>query len=107
MSLPLIELRPHEEMTIRLGIAGPTGSNGKAGTETLMGHVSAGGAMHCVKDRNDADAWALGTVEAWLTTLLDGDGGGLRVGGEPGCVESCLDGLHEAMRPSQPEPAAR
>lgn len=107
VALPLIELREYPEMSVKLGVVGRTGSNGRRGTETLSAHVSPGGSTQCVKDRPSTDAWALGTVDTWLAAILDGDGDRMRIGGRRDLGDSCLKQLREVLCLRQGEPAAR
>ncbi len=106
-SLPLLELPEHREMSIKLGIVGTTGEDGEHGSEALTAHVSATGAMCCVKDGPPSQAWALGTVETWLSAILDGNRGRMRVGGDLAFVDTCLEELHEALWTPPVEPGAR
>ncbi len=96
-SLPLLELPDHQNTNIQLGIVGTTGNDGDRGSETLMGRVSPGGGMRCIKGKPSSDAWALGTVDTWLAALLDGDRGRLRVSGDLDFVDHCLKQLHGTL----------
>jgi len=89
-SLPLLQLPEHQERSLKLGIAGATGQDGQRGSATLTAHVSAGGAVRCVKEKTSEDAWGVGTVETWLAVLLDGDLAAMRTGGDSQLVEDCL-----------------
>lgn len=61
--------------------------------------VEGGRVSSCVsKLENDPGTWGLGTVEAWLDALIDGDLDGLRVGGDdPGLVRALVSGLHASL----------
>jgi len=96
-SLPLVQLTEHQNRSIKLGIAGTTGLDGQRGSAILNVHASAGGALRCVKEKAVEDAWAMGTVDTWFATLIDGDRGRMRVGGDLVLVDDCLKRLHELL----------
>ena len=43
------------------------------------------------------DAWASGTSEAWLSTLIDGERRGLRVSGDRAMIDALLGSIHMAL----------
>lgn len=48
----------------------------------------------------DPRTWALGTVSSWVKTILDGDLGGLRIGGaDADLAEDLIRGLHATLHP--------
>jgi DNA-binding HxlR family transcriptional regulator len=96
-SLPLLQLPDHQGKSIKLGIVGTTGFDGQRGSATLTAHVSAGGAVRCVKEKVSEDAWAIGTVDTWFAALLDNDRGRVRPGGDHDFVDDCLKRLHEML----------
>jgi DNA-binding HxlR family transcriptional regulator len=96
-SLPLLQLPEHQERSIRLGIVGTTGLDGQRGSATLTVHVSAGGAIRCVKEKASEDAWGIGTVDTWFGALLDGNRKAMRTGGDGDFVNDCVTGLHELL----------
>jgi hypothetical protein len=111
-SLPLVRLPEHPDHSIRLGIAGGTGENGRRGTATLTVSVSSSGGVRCVREQAGEDAWAIGTVDNWFAALIDDDRKGLRTGGTADCVDDCLRALREAFwsapstsAPPEPPPA--
>jgi DNA-binding HxlR family transcriptional regulator len=106
-SLPLLQLPEHRERSMKLGIVGITGLGDQRGSATLMVHVSANGAVRCVKERPSENAWAIGTVDTWFAAILDGDREQLRVGGDLAFVEGCLKLLHETLWASSAEVGAR
>ncbi len=61
--------------------------------------VEDGQMVSCVsKLEQDPRTWALGTVEAWLDALIDGQLDKLRLGGEdPDLVRALLEGLHASL----------
>ena len=96
-SLPLLQLPEHQERSIKLGIVGATGQNGQRGSAALTAHVSAGGAVRCVKEKASEDAWGIGTVDTWFSALLDGERDGMRTGGDVDLLDDCLTSLHETL----------
>lgn len=106
-SLPLLQLRDHQEKSIKLGIVGTTGVDGQRGSATLTAHVSAGGAVRCVKEKAAEDAWAIGTVDTWFAALLDGDRGQMRPGGDLDFVDDCLKRVHELLWAAPADVGAR
>jgi DNA-binding HxlR family transcriptional regulator len=106
-SLPLLNLPTHQERNIKLGVVGKTGLGGEHGSATLSVHVSAGGAIRCVKEKTSEGAWAIGTVDTWLAVLVDGDRGRMRVGGDLDFVDDCLKLLYGTFWPVPAEVVAR
>lgn len=105
-SLPLLHLPAHQG-GLKLGVAGATLLAGQPGSATLIAHVSAGGAVRCVKDRPNEKAWAIGSVNTWFAGLLDGDREHMRMGGDLEFAEACLVLLHDTMWPAPAEVGAR
>lgn len=106
-SLPLLQLPEHQERSIKLGIVGTTGADGQRGSATLTAHVSAGGAVRCVKEKAAEDAWGIGTVDTWFGALLDGTRKEMRTGGDEDFVEDCLKRLHEVLWSAPADVGAR
>lgn len=106
-SLPLLQLPEHQERSIKLGIVGRTGQNGERGSATLTIHVSAGGAVRCVKAKASEDAWTIATVGTWFAALLDGDRAEMRTGGDGDFVDDCLGRLHEVLWAAPADVGAR
>jgi len=106
-SLPLLQLPEHQGKSIKLGIVGTTGFDGQRGSATLTAHISAGGAVRCVKEKASEDAWAIGTVDTWFAALLDDDRGRVRPGGDHDFVDDCLKRLHELLWTAPADVGAR
>jgi DNA-binding HxlR family transcriptional regulator len=106
-ALPLLQLPEHQGKSIKLGIVGTTGFDGQRGSSTLTAHVSAGGAVRCVKEKASEDAWAIGTVDTWFAALLDDDRGRVRPGGDHDFVDDCLKHLHELLWAAPADVGAR
>lgn len=43
------------------------------------------------------DAWASSTADGWFATLVDGDGGNMRTGGDRKLLRTLVDRLHETL----------
>ncbi|HEV2858104.1 MAG TPA: hypothetical protein VGW80_06860 [Solirubrobacterales bacterium] len=105
-SLPLLQLPDHQG-GLKLGVIGTTGLDGQRGSATLMAHVSPGGAVRCVKERPTEDAWAIGTVDTWFESLLDGNQEQMRAGGDLDFVGDCLKLFHEMLWAAPADVGAR
>jgi DNA-binding HxlR family transcriptional regulator len=106
-SLPLLEIPEHVEQSIRFGVVGTTGLDGQRGSATLTAHVSASGAVRCVKAKAAEDAWAIGTVDTWFAALIDGTRKQMRVGGDEEFVDDCLKRLHDLLWAAPADVGAR
>lgn len=95
--LPLFDLSAHPGATIKLGIVDAAEQLGSSGSETVSVKTEASGRIRCVKDSDEPDAWALGTVDGWFRAFLDGDRAAIRNGGDVQIVEPCLVQLYEAF----------
>ncbi|MDX6635619.1 MAG: HxlR-like helix-turn-helix [Solirubrobacterales bacterium] len=66
--------------------------------EEVWANVEPGGGVHsCANPPADSDGWVRGTVEAWISVLLDGDSSAVLGGGEESLVSECLDSLYETL----------
>jgi DNA-binding HxlR family transcriptional regulator len=98
VALPLVRLRDHPGTQIMLGVVGARATGGGRGTEVLLLKVGRGGYLRCLPESSrPADAWAAGTVDVWLSSLIDGDRSRMRMGGAVGAVETCLDQLRAIL----------
>jgi DNA-binding HxlR family transcriptional regulator len=98
VALPLIKLSDHPGAQLKLGVVGARDAGGGRGSEVLLVKVARDGSPRCSSDSNSpADAWAAGTVDLWLSALIDGDRSGMRVGGDLGAFEACLAELRGVL----------
>lgn len=98
VALPLVRVRNDPGTQIMLGVVGTQVSGGGRGTEVLIAKPGRGGYLRCLSESNrPADAWAAGTVDLWLSTLIDGDRSRMRMGGNVAAVETCLDELRATL----------
>lgn len=96
--LPLVRLRNHPGTQILLGVVGARVAGGGRGTEVLLVKVGCGGYLRCSSESDrPADAWAAGTVDLWLSTLVDGECNRMRTGGDAAVIETCLDELRAIL----------
>jgi DNA-binding HxlR family transcriptional regulator len=98
VALPLVKLRSERRTQIMLGVVGAQVTGGGRGTEVLIAKVGRGGYLRCLGESNrPADAWAAGTVDLWLSAVVDGDRSRMRMGGDVAAVEACLDELRSTL----------
>jgi hypothetical protein len=95
-SLPLLQL-PAYQGGLKLGVVGATALADQPGSATLMAHVSGSGAVRCVKERANEEAWMIGSVNTWVAGLLDGNREQMRIGGDRDFAEACLKSMHELL----------
>lgn len=95
-ALPLASLPAHPGKRLQLSVR----SEDEAGADEaeVWADVEDRGGLHaCVDPLAERDGWARGTVEAWISVLLDGDSTGVLLGGEEALVSACLDSLFETL----------
>lgn len=95
-ALPLAAAPNRQGQCLRLSVR----SEDEAGAdgEEVWADVEPDGSLHsCVDSPADEDGWGRGTVEAWISVLLDGDSSEILVGGEEELVSECLDSLFETL----------
>lgn len=92
--LPLVRLPEQAGAAIVLTVQADVLPAGSQRYGSVRVEVEDGGEIRCV-DREDAppDAWALGSIDAWLLAVIEGDGSKLQVGGERALVEEQLGRL--------------
>jgi DNA-binding HxlR family transcriptional regulator len=98
VALPLTNLREYAGARIKLGVVGARDAGGGRGSKVLLVEVGRDGSPRC-GDAVDspADAWAAGTVDLWLSALIDGDRSRMRAGGDVAAFEACLTGLRAVL----------
>ncbi|HET8956010.1 MAG TPA: winged helix-turn-helix transcriptional regulator [Solirubrobacterales bacterium] len=95
-ALPLAAVPGRQGKCLQLSVRGE--DEARAEVEEVWAEVEPDGKLHsCVDSAAERDGWASGTVEAWISVLLDGDSTGVLVGGEEGLVPACLDSLYETL----------
>jgi DNA-binding HxlR family transcriptional regulator len=96
LAIPLLSLPRELSGTCRLAV-----EVGSASGERLAGvlvRVEKGRVASCVASvQGHADAWASGSVAAWLSAVMDEDTGNLEMGGDCELVHGLLAGLHAAL----------
>jgi DNA-binding HxlR family transcriptional regulator len=97
-ALPLILLPEFSGMSINLGVASGMDKYGHRTVEGLQGLVGSGGAIRSdLADRPDMNGSAVGTVNTWLSAILDGNRGRMRSGGDLSLVDTCLTQIHGVL----------
>ncbi|HEX8752776.1 MAG TPA: winged helix-turn-helix transcriptional regulator [Solirubrobacterales bacterium] len=95
--VPLLELPEETGGLCRLAVQ----LGGSGGEPTLAGVVvgiKEGRVFSCVTRLSEAaEAWAVGSANAWMSALIDGDSELLEVGGDCGLTYSVLEGLHGVL----------
>jgi DNA-binding HxlR family transcriptional regulator len=95
-ALPLAALPGRRSKRLQLSVR----SEDEAGAEgeEVWADVEPDGRLHsCIAPPAERDGWGRGTVEAWISVLLDGDSSDILVGGEEKLVSECLDSLYETL----------
>jgi len=93
LSLPLLELPAELAGTCRLSVE----LDGEP--EAVTARVESGSVLALGPEAapEEADAWASGSAEAWLDTLIEPDAKRVRTGGDKRLARLLLDGLHERL----------
>jgi DNA-binding HxlR family transcriptional regulator len=96
LAIALLELDPDFHGSCRLAVELPdNGAHPVAGALAVV----EGGAVRSCRSRldGDADAWASGTLGAWLRALIEGDHESLEVGGDGRLARGVTCGMHRAL----------
>lgn len=104
LTVPLLSVASRHSGACRLAVESPngTGENRLAG---VMVGVEDGRIASCVSRlEGDADAWASGSVAAWLRAVTEGNPEQLELGGDSSLATSLLDGLHGVLFPTPSRP---
>jgi hypothetical protein len=97
-AFPLVEMPELRGERVKLGVAERNGSADSRSREAVLVEVGRGGALHCIEEpEGGSDAWALGTINTWLSMLLDGHHGRMRTGGDPDLIDALLANLYEVL----------
>lgn len=96
LAMPLLKLEGNLSGSCRLAVELPV-----AGEQRVAGVLVglAGGSVASCTSRLDgkADAWASGSLRAWLRALIDRDEESLELGGDSGLARTSIAGLHRAL----------
>lgn len=106
LTIPLLKLRPDLSGACRLVVELQAGDSDRLGG--VLVNVEEGRISSCATQlRAEADAWASGSVNSWLRTVIERDTHGLEIGGDCGLARALLDGLYEtlfgALQAGQPD----
>jgi DNA-binding HxlR family transcriptional regulator len=97
-ALPLLRLPEHKGKGLQFEILDTSDRRDGRPAESLFAKVDGDGAICCVGDRDlQIDSCATGTVDSWFAVLLDGNPGGMRIGGDAGLRDRCLQQLCEVL----------
>jgi DNA-binding HxlR family transcriptional regulator len=73
------------------------GSNGDSGLAGVMVQVEQGRVVSCVSRlQGEADAWALGTAQAWIQAVIEDETDAIETGGDCELATALLDALYGA-----------
>jgi DNA-binding HxlR family transcriptional regulator len=96
--LPLILVPEFAGMTFNFGVASPMDKYGQRTTEGLQGSIGRDGAVRCDQALEvTVDGSAVGTMNTWLSALMDGNRGRMRSGGNLPLLDACLTQLNEVL----------
>jgi DNA-binding HxlR family transcriptional regulator len=95
LALPLLSLPEELSGSCRMGVELSNDQGHRlAGA---IATVEDGRIVSCtVRLNHSADAWIIGSVQAWLHATIDASTGGLELGGNQRLARGLLDGLHRA-----------
>ena len=96
LAMALLELEPDFHGSCRLAVELP--GNGARPVAGALAAVEEGAVRSCRSLLDgDADAWASGTLGAWLRALIEGDHESLEVGGDGRLAREVARGMHRAL----------
>jgi DNA-binding HxlR family transcriptional regulator len=97
LAIPLLRLPADLSGSCRLAVEVASSSGGERLAGVLVG-VEEGRIVSCVASvRGHADAWASGSTQAWLRTVIEQDTDLLEMGGDCALARSLLEGLHGTL----------
>jgi DNA-binding HxlR family transcriptional regulator len=98
LAVPLLQL-PEISGACRMAAEIPNGK--KHRLAGVMVEVDEGRIPFCAtRLEGNPDAWALGSLSAWLSAVIDGDADRLELGGDCRLARALADGLHEVLFPA-------
>jgi DNA-binding HxlR family transcriptional regulator len=101
LAVPLLDLDAMRSGSCLLAVDTRVDAGSDPGVRLAGVHVviEDGVVVSCVSRlEQDPSTWALGTVEAWVDAILEGDSRRLRIGGrDPRLAEAIVSGLHEGL----------
>jgi DNA-binding HxlR family transcriptional regulator len=95
LAMPLLELEPEVAGSCRLAVELPSG--GGPCVAGVLATLGKGTASCTSRLDGSADAWASGSLAAWLRALIDREGGSLELGGDGRLARILVSALHEAL----------
>jgi DNA-binding HxlR family transcriptional regulator len=106
LTLPLLRLPSSLSGSCRMGVEIANGK--KHGLVGAMAYLEAGKVASCtVRLVANADAWATGSVAAWLNAVVRSDLDRLELGGDQRLARGLLVGLHETLFEDKSSATAR
>jgi DNA-binding HxlR family transcriptional regulator len=96
--LPLVVIPAFAGMSFSFGVASPMDKYGHRTVEALQGTIGRDGTIRCDQPHEvEVDGSAAGTMNTWLSALLDGNRGRMRSGGNLPLIDACLTQLNEVL----------
>jgi len=100
LAVPLLKLPHNISGSCRMAAEIPNGKERRLAG--VMVDVSEGRIPFCAtRLEGNPNAWALGSLPAWLSAVIDGDTDRLELGGDCSLARTLLDGLHGALFPAR------
>jgi DNA-binding HxlR family transcriptional regulator len=96
LTVPLLRAPSDASGACRLAAATPDENGQRLSGVTV--EMAGGRLVSCAtRLRGNPDAWALGSLAAWLDAMVEHDTDGLELGGDCGLVRSLIDGAHACL----------
>jgi DNA-binding HxlR family transcriptional regulator len=96
LALPLLRLPPDLTGSCRLGVR--LAGEGRGAVAGVVASVRAGKVEACeTRLERQADAWILGTTEAWFATVIERASNCLTIGGDAGLAKELVGALHGTL----------
>lgn len=96
LAMPLLELEPELSGSCRLAVELSSAEDQRVAG--VLANLEDGAVASCVSRLDgNVDAWASGSIGAWLRALIDRDGGSLELGGDGRLARTLVAGMHEAL----------